>query len=237
MIAKNYIFGRKYGSQYLNKLIAYYLFENNGVDSINGHNGTNVGSIGYTTGVNGQSALFTAQNQYFEINDTNDFSFTTGTSDIPFSVSCWIYITSYSSAGNRFLSKADATTREYLFNISSTNIALVCYRGSVISRALSVAHGFSLNTWYHLVFTYDGTSIKIYKNGVDLGGTTTDTGGTYTNMSNTTIKPLIGKMTGVANSNHLGRLDELAIWKDRVITSAEALDLYNSGVGKYYPSF
>jgi len=36
---------------------------------------------------------------------------------------------------------------------------------------------------------------------------------------------------------HRGKLDEIAIWKNRELTSTEVTELYNSGAGKFYNTF
>lgn len=229
IMSRKSLFLRNYNSLLLTNLVAGYSYENNANDVLGVNNGTAT-SVSYATGINGNAVSFTAQNQYISVPDADVFSFV----GVPFSISTWIYTTAYSSSGNRFLNKSESTTREWLCNMSSTNIAIILYSTPSISRSKSLAHGFSLNTWYHIAYTYDGTDIKIYKNGIDLGGSTIDVGG-YVGMVNTTIPVRIGNMNTISNSNHLGRLDETYIWNNRTLTPADVLELYNSGVGKFYP--
>ena len=49
MVAKNYIFGRKYGTTFLTNLVAYYPLNGNSNEYINSLNGTNE-RISYVTG-------------------------------------------------------------------------------------------------------------------------------------------------------------------------------------------
>jgi hypothetical protein len=98
MIAKNYIFGRKYGSELLSNLVAYYALENNANDlSGKGYNGTLVNSPTFVSGKVGNGLQITAQNQVVTIPDNNDFTFADGSSDLPFTISAWLYTTGYSS--------------------------------------------------------------------------------------------------------------------------------------------
>jgi len=51
----------------------------------------------------------------------------------------------------------------------------------------------------------------------------------YTGMKNITVQYAIGKRSDQAFSYYYGELDELAIWKSRVLTSGEVLALYRKG--------
>ena len=76
--------------------------------------------------------------------------------------------------------------------------------------------------------------MKLYKNGTE-AVKSSYLAGTYVKCTN------IGSNTafGVGewfNGNYLnGILDEVAIWKNRELTSLEVAELYNSGAGKFYP--
>ena len=67
---------------------AYYKFENNGNDSVGTNNAATIGAPTYlTTGVfAGVSTRLDDPNEYFEIPDADEFSFTDGANDKPFSI-------------------------------------------------------------------------------------------------------------------------------------------------------
>lgn len=78
------------------------------------------------------------------------------------------------------------------------------------------------STWYNFVGLYDGTNMKLYINGLEVG-TTAVTGsvGTTTESDN----------FGVANQYNLdGKLSNVAYWKNQVLTEEDILNLYNNGV-------
>ena len=103
--------------------------------------------------------------------------------------------------------------------LSSTNARL-----RVRGTSISYAHGFSADTWHHVVFTYDGTNIRIYTDGVLKN---TPNGTAYTAGGNTGSDPITIAHSYV-DSNHGNYLmDDCGFW-ERTLTSAEILDLVNN---------
>ena len=90
----------------------------------------------------------------------------------------------------------------------------------------------TLNTWTNFCVTYDGSSnvsgLKLYKNGVLK--TTDNYNNGYTKMNQNTDPLYIGRRSYSAVGYFSGGQDELAIWKNRVLTPTEVLDIYNKGV-------
>ena len=94
------------------------------------------------------------------------------------SVACWVKITSWNSSYDCLMSWADGT--------SWTNSRVTLARNNTSSNLrFTIADGtnyvgvnctttLALNTWYHVVGTYDGSNIKIYINGI-LEGTAAST--------------------------------------------------------------
>jgi len=101
-------------------------------------------------------------------------------------------------------------------------------------QAIITTSGLSTSTWYHVCITDSGTAnindCKIYING-SLAGVTRTTIGTYTRMNNGTAITRIGMAAWAANPDlkHRGLIDELAIWKNRELTSTDVLGLYTKG--------
>jgi hypothetical protein len=241
MVAKNYIFGRKYGDNLLNNLVGYYPFNSNDNDlSGKGYNGTQVGSPTYGTGKVGNAINFgndlTAK--WVNVPDNNDFSFTNGAADVPFTISLWANFSSFSSSGNFLINKRGATsgTDEWqIARFSSINSINFTLFSLINSAYIGINFPFStLNTWVHIVAAYNGngshTGMKLYLNGT-LQTTTNASVGTYTRMPNGTNLTRIGNSSWFADSNlkHKGLIDELAIWKNRELTATEVAELYTKG--------
>ena len=81
----------------------------------------------------------------------------------------------------------------------------------------------SANTWYHIVGTWDGTTIKIYQDGVFEGSENAPGGALQTvNQQN---------WTGRYSSTFLGGdVSNQAFWKNTVLTQSEITEIYNAGV-------
>jgi hypothetical protein len=83
------------------------------------------------------------------------------------------------------------------------------------------------NNWHHLVGTYDGSKMRLYVDGNEVGSGT-DASGVIGSVDTTDAIHLAADYAfGI---QWVGLLDEVAIW-DRALTSAEVTTLYNSGAG------
>ena len=243
MVAKNYIFGRKYGANFLEGLVAYYPLNSNANDSINGYNGTQVGTPTFTSGKVGNAINFgnDTTGRYFDIADNNNFSFTNGTNDVPFTISLWVNFSGFGAIGNWFINKRGATigTDEWQFIYYQNRLQFNKFQfnnNSIHQQIATTTTPFLLNTWYHICYTDSGNasvgSGKLYINGVTNVAINQNVGGTYTRMNNGTMITRIGHASfGLLPSNgkHRGSIDELAIWKNRELTATEVLELYNKG--------
>ncbi|MEP7166772.1 MAG: LamG domain-containing protein [Candidatus Woesebacteria bacterium] len=91
-------------------------------------------------------------------------------------ISFWINGNQLSSTGHTIGSSrtvtggAGADPQGYMAFIDDVNLYS---RQSINPGAVSVAHGMVAGTWYHIEVVRDGTSVKFYKNGVQLGTTQT----------------------------------------------------------------
>lgn len=88
----------------------------------------------------------------------------------------------------------------------------------------------STATWYHVAMTKNGTSVRMYINGSQIGTTQTLS---LSTMLNSTTAFELGRWTE-AGVYIDGVMDEWGAWS-RQLTSDEILELYNGGVGLTYP--
>jgi hypothetical protein len=250
MSKKNTYYGSlQSASPLLANLVAWYDFNNNALDALGVHNGTEVGTPSYVAGKIGNAINFQndATNRYVSVPDSNDFSFTNGVNDLPFSISMWVQNLAISSIGNWYINKRNTQTLisewqvVYSATTSTITFSLFTVDASSSIAVRSSAAPFALNTWAHIVVTYDGsglaTGLKIYINGVDVT-TTQVTTGTYTGMVNTIAPVWIGQLgftTTIAEAKHRGYIDLLGVWKNRQLTPADVTELYNAGLGITYP--
>lgn len=153
--------------------------------------------------------------------------------DDTFSVACWVRPESFqSTAGswNLVVSKYQGTNnRSFMLNLQTTTSStgypsFRIYDTSDNSATASGTGGsMSAGTWYHIAGTYDGTTVRIYLDGTEVG-TAAFTG----NMDNSTAG---FRISGVAAgfSYYDGLIDEVAFFSD-VITPAEIQDLIDNGI-------
>lgn len=156
-----------------------------------------------------------ASNEYTEIGDVSALNITG--SEI--SVECWVNIASKTAEKKVIAKWSDsAGAFSYLLSIA----------GATDDKPLFVVHAGGSNgvvegttalvvgTWYHIVGTYDGTTLRIYVNGVEEN--TTAKSGT---INSTTAAVRIGIGSGTVPEQPMdGSIDNPGIY-DRDLTAAE----------------
>jgi hypothetical protein len=235
----------------LPNLVAYWDFDGNGTDSVNAITPILETNVTYNNdSILGTSAAITANNAILRYADSDDFSFvnSSNTGDVPFSISCWVFFTAFSSTGNWLINKRNNATGgdEWQFNYfveaNRLNFQKIQFNNRLIAqRVQSSQNPFILNTWYHLVVTDNGTAnfngMNMYINGQNVSDIKVDTGGNYTRMNNgiSSLGIMNANWSPQQFLNHQGRIDEVAIWKNRELTPEEITYLYNAGAGRTYP--
>lgn len=115
----------------------------------------------------------------------------------------------------------NANDQNYLgINPSLTPKAFASYRIGGTQRTLTGGEVLRVNTWYHLVATYDGAYFRLYENGRDIGSMAV-TGVIDWGTS--------GLLIGAHHTNGFeftGRIDESEIY-DRALTATEVADHYS----------
>ncbi len=140
------------------------------------------------------------------------------------SISCWFKTTASSgvlvgaddqSLGRRFLLQVNSSKARFLYFNSSVQFYFAISTTSVDD-----------GNWHNVVSVLDGTSIKVYLDGV-LEGTNTGTG----NMKASTLTPInIGQRSYATSKNNFqGNIDETSIF-NTALTQTNVTDIYNLGV-------
>jgi len=206
---------------------------------------TQVG-ITYIAGKTGNAAVFNAATDVIDIPDTTALSFTDGSNDISFSINLWVYFTGFSSTGNWLLNKrggvdADREWQLYYDTVAGRLTMTKYSQGQIANLQTIVATSpFVTGQWYNITITDDGTGtyagMKMYIN--EVLQTTTDTSvGTYIRMLNGTSIARIGQVANAtgATTAHQGYIEDVSVWKNRVLTQADVTYLWNGGNGRTYP--
>ena len=194
--------------------------------SPNGTNaGTLVGSPAWVDGRMNKAISFDGTDDYVDVGSSSSLNTTAD-----YTISMWVYNAAGSDLYPTLLNRAAQVTNNGFFWIytNGTNEADLNFQyadgTNFITNTFSGALG--MNTWQHVIFTFDNTSksLKLYINGNQFSTTRTLTGSL--SVDDGTL--YLGTYTGTAtNYSFQGRLDDVRIYA-RALTSGEATDLYQS---------
>jgi hypothetical protein len=210
-----------------NGLVGWWPFNGNANDeSGNGNNGT-------VHGASLSPDRFGNSNKAFYFNGIDNFIACTD-QGLPFgnsarSISVWINssiyplnnstnnqsVLSYGTNGLDIINEGI----EILFWRNSSNVNYLRFAG--IGNDLETQISYNLNTWYHIVATFDGLVAKLYFNSVQIDS------GSY-QLWNTISNGLVKFGTTIVPSFYFnGNLDDIGIW-NQALTQQEISDLYNA---------
>ena len=143
----------------------------------------------------------------------------------PFSVELWARPDTVDATYRRLLSKQGSTggTQGYtLYSVTGVNgIGFQRFRDDVADTAKCPQ--LAPATTYHVVGTYDGATLRLYKNGVECGSVASTR-----SLLDHTGPFVVGNTSILAGRNFDGRLDEPAVYS-RALAAAEVLEHYNAG--------
>ena len=221
-------------------LVASYSFDTDFSDYTGNNNLTVTGNVlaGVTGGVVDDCADFDGTSDYTVAADSDDFSFTDGVTDLPFSISFWINFNNFDGDAT-FLSKRDGSGLEYQMAFLTAGIQFILFSQGSASAYLFPSTPFTPTTggltWQHFTFTYDGSGtfagIKCYIDSV-IQTSTNGSSGTYVGMLNTASPINIGSKSWSPGLGEVdGKMDEYHIWKNRELTQAEVTDIYTTELG------
>ncbi|GDX48754.1 hypothetical protein LBMAG25_15720 [Bacteroidota bacterium] len=215
-----------------NGLVGWWPFNGNANDeSGNGNNGT-VNGAALTTDRFGNA------NAAYDFDGVNDFvqvahsSSLTFQSDVTFSF--WLYQFDY-SLNTSGLPERQPIGKQRNTNTTGIGFETVDALGSCCGPQFYItpnpqyedASPMLLQTWVHLVGTYDGSTLNLFLNGTLLGSAT----GTA-NLSTIVADLFFGK-EGALGRAYKGHIDDIGIW-NRALTQQEITNLYNAGICYQY---
>lgn len=193
---------------------------------------TSSNSVGSTVGIVGNCGTFVAASSQF-------LSVTNATLQMSndFTVALWCYLASTSSSAMYPITKWDtgAGGGEWALDYTkTTNTFNLTLRnsGNSSNGIVGGVSPVSLNTWYLVVFGNDSANSRAFLS-IDSGTlrTTTWTGG----VRSSTVPVCIGRITSQTGTFWDGRIDEVQIWKNKVLSASEIAALYNQTKGTHFP--
>ncbi|CAN5528636.1 hypothetical protein BH11BAC2_BH11BAC2_01020 [soil metagenome] len=144
-------------------------------------------------------------------------------------LSCWVYPTNANPAYPNFDGftgiRNDIDADFYLVQISPSNTVEARFRNSVGTAYDIVYSGLQLNTWQHFTFTYDGSLLRLYKNGFVV-----DSAAATGSITNSAVDLTVGNVIFANASFYLaGKMDEVSLWS-RALTAPEITCLPGNGI-------
>jgi len=225
-------------SPFLTSLYAVYKGESNANDSLGTYNGTAVGGLTYPAGKSGNAFTFNSGNAYVSL--PNSFKLSDSGSNA-YSISLWVYLTDATTLGHglftNFMQNA-GIYHGWMIWYYQNNLYFSRYNGTSTPASTLQYISIPLNAWYNIVVTRKNGSTKLYVNNVLRASDTSTSDTAYT----TTHYPLIGARQSYVTPIYdwflepTTKVDEVNVWT-KELTSTEVTDLYNSGAGKFYPTF
>lgn len=191
--------------------------------SPSGYNATLVNGPTFSTLVGG-CIVFDGVNDYATLG--NILNYTTGN----FSFSYWINASSIANSPVLFY-KGSFSVSGYYHQISSDgSFALVVNQSGAYQFTNTVAGSLLINTWYNVAVVRSGTSIKLYKNGVE---STYATVGTISNPASSTDNFTIASYGSPSASGYLNGKIASFYGYNKALSGAEVLQNFNSTKGGF----
>jgi hypothetical protein len=212
--------------------VAHYTFnETSGttlIDIAGDNNGTNNGATVNVTGKIGKAYSFDGTNDAVYI-DSTDFS---GKGQI--TLSLWAKFDTLAS-DRALVSNWDTGVEQIMFFYDTPNVLRVMFNseGDILRNVSATYTPPTDGTWIHIRAEYDGTNgtVKLFVNNSQVGTTTSFTAGEVLLIADNDL--YIGASNDLSRDFD-GKIDEIGIW-NKVLTSNEKTELYNSGNGLQYP--
>lgn len=220
------------GGTLTTNLISYYKCED-ATDFYGSNNLTNNNSVTFPAGKvnNGASGGTSNTNKSLSLNSN------LGISGGACSISVWVKLLTEITAGRYvFVTVSDATTGTgydviYYYNAGSQFVGFYRFKQNVSNDGPTSSGALGTTNWNHFVTTYDGTNVRGYLNGTQVG-VATAASGNGSGQSSQTILIAGNQASGTGPEDFASAIvDEVGIWSKKLSTQ-EITDLYNGGSGQ-----
>lgn len=190
-------------------------------DSIGGQNGTFAGSAAWTAGKHGAAVqLDGTGGTKVNVSSNSSLNLTS-----PFTVALWVKPTELPNTWEAIIGKLYLISN-YAFSIwtnsgNGSSADLEIWYGS--SNQLTISNFFSINSWVHIAVTYNGSTLVVYKNGIQVSSTSKSTPSTNTAVM------AFGSRRDTDNTNNFeGLIDDVQFFSRAL--SASEIPLVKAGL-------
>ena len=153
---------------------------------------------------------------------------------IAFSMSAWVYPQANPSAHSGIMGFRNNTDADfYLLQLQNSNNVEARFRGSSgVNYDIVATNLLDFNQWQHLAFTYDGSYIRLYKDGALV-----DSSAATGIIGQNTLPLQLGKLDwGTTGFYMTGRLDEIRLW-DVALSYAEINNWMCTPIDLTHPNY
>jgi hypothetical protein len=212
-------------------IISWWPGEGNGNDVVDANSGIFYGGVSFTNGVVGQAFKLDGTSGHIRIADRPNLRFING-----LTVEAWVNPVLGVGRHQAIIGKWDnvfgpGTQKTFSFSIETGGRLYL----NVSGNGLDSITGFAISTnslvagqWSHVAATYDGSSVRVYVNGV-LQGHAPYNQGIFPGTNDMAIGGVVGgSPPGQATTPFVGSIDEPAIY-NRGLSAGEILAIYNAG--------
>ena len=205
-------------------LVSWWRGDGNALDSADNNNGVALNGASYAPGAFGNAFAFDGLNDHVRVPTAANLNITG-----PITLGAWVNRRT-TGTFDEIISKWDAIPvgqRCYTLGINPDGRAFVGLSTGgldVPGVSLTGPAVLPLNTWVHVAATYDGSSAKVFVNGV-LANQTAYSGGIFSSANDLAIGGVVGGLgSGSGISFFDGRIDDAVIY-NRALTETEVLAL------------
>ncbi len=187
-------------------LVGYYMLDGSPNDSSgHGHDGTEMNGPTYVAGHAGQAVNFTGVEQYIDLGNPADWPAGTAARSM-----CGWALTNSVDAGYRWIAAygSPGTGQAMFIGINGTTLYGGGYGDDIVLSGYWVR-----GEWQHIGLTYDGTTARLYADGVEVGSAAK----TWNLIPS---RAHIGRQVNDAFEYWSGSVDEVRIY-DRALTAGE----------------
>ncbi|HSY41318.1 MAG TPA: LamG domain-containing protein [Polyangia bacterium] len=210
------------GSNLSSGLVSWWRAEGNGNDSAGHNNNGFLENVSFVPGpLGGQAFNFDGTTSDVVVQTSTTLDVATG-----FGLSLWIEVAAWPSAGTVIVDKWVYGQEDKLISLHPDgHIGFLLY--PTASQQVVSSTALTLGTWHHVAATYEGTTVRIYIDGVldasaPAAGDVADSTGSLTFAHNA----VRGAQEPVNNGFFAGALDEVR-WYNRALSAAEIAALHD----------
>jgi hypothetical protein len=205
-------------------LVSWWSGDNNALDSRSHNNGTLQNGATFSSGNIGQAVSFDGVDDRVYVPHNSSLNVSNITAE------AWVFPTAFVGEGSIINKRTSINNAGYgLEPTAGGNLSFFIYIGGNLFFINSTSQ-LPLNTWSHVAGTFDGSTMKIFINGVQVGSLSASG-----SIDATTGDLVIGENI-VNGTNWAGKIDEPTVY-NRALSVSEIQAIYNAGIaGKCKPS-